>query len=178
MNVLCSSSGSEEDTFVFPQSDETEHNKGPSDWKNNTGDSALSDRSTQTDPGVWTPEKKERRVCNHISPVHASLERQVRHRLGAGPLAELSHHLFFHGWVLCLSERRMFFTRIVSPVFYRSTRCHRDLEAAPFLFLSCRRSWRSCISTKTRAESQIDHQQLPTWTNPPDTTCLTNVSDW
>lgn len=41
---------------------------------------------------------------------------------------------------------------------HRSTRCHTELEAAPCLclFPSCRRRWRSCISTKTRAESQTD----------------------
>ncbi|KAG8001821.1 RAS guanyl-releasing protein 1 [Nibea albiflora] len=69
---------SEEETFVFPQSNETEHNKGTSVWKNNTGDSALSDRSTQTDPGVWTPEKKDKRGNLHNSLVHASPDRKVK----------------------------------------------------------------------------------------------------
>ncbi|XP_019128504.1 RAS guanyl-releasing protein 4 isoform X1 [Larimichthys crocea] len=69
---------SEEDTFVFPQSNETEHNKGTSVWKNNAGDSALSDRSTQTDPGVWTPEKKDKRGNLHNSLVHASPDRKVK----------------------------------------------------------------------------------------------------
>ncbi|KAI3354023.1 hypothetical protein L3Q82_018587, partial [Scortum barcoo] len=69
--------GSEEETFVFPQSNETEHNKGSSVWKNNTGDSTLSDRSTQTDPGVWMPEKKDKRGNHHNSLVHASPDRKV-----------------------------------------------------------------------------------------------------
>ncbi|XP_040902700.1 RAS guanyl-releasing protein 4 isoform X2 [Toxotes jaculatrix] len=68
---------SEEETFVFPQSNETEHNKGTLVWKNNTSDSTLSDRSTQTDPGVWTPEKKDKRGNNHNSLVYASRDRKV-----------------------------------------------------------------------------------------------------
>ncbi|XP_071352524.1 RAS guanyl-releasing protein 4 isoform X3 [Trachinotus anak] len=68
---------SEEETFVFPQSNETEHNKGTLVWKNDTSDSTLSDRSTQTDPGVWTPEKKDKKQNNHNSLVYASPDRQV-----------------------------------------------------------------------------------------------------
>ncbi|XP_044058712.1 RAS guanyl-releasing protein 4 isoform X1 [Siniperca chuatsi] len=67
---------SEEEAFIFPQSNETEHNKGTSVWKNNTGDSTLSDRSTQTDPGVWTPEKKDKRGNHHNSLV-ASPDKKV-----------------------------------------------------------------------------------------------------
>eukprot|EP00064_Thunnus_orientalis_P016250 superscaffoldBa00003173_g16314 len=68
--------GSEEETFVFPQSNETEHNKGAPLWKINTSDSTQLDRSTQTDPGIWTPEKRDRRGFNHNSLVHASPERR------------------------------------------------------------------------------------------------------
>ncbi|XP_060903093.1 RAS guanyl-releasing protein 4 isoform X1 [Labrus mixtus] len=68
---------SEEEAFVFPQSIDTDHNKGPSVWTNSTSDSSLSDRSTQTDPGVWTPEKREMRGNHHNSLVHASPERRV-----------------------------------------------------------------------------------------------------
>ncbi|KAL6115756.1 rasgrp4 [Pungitius sinensis] len=53
--------GSEEETFVF----ETENNQD------------VSDRSTQTDPGVWTPEKKDKKGNHHNSPVHASVDRKV-----------------------------------------------------------------------------------------------------
>ncbi|XP_051253515.1 RAS guanyl-releasing protein 4 isoform X1 [Dicentrarchus labrax] len=67
---------SEEEAFVFPQSNETEHNKGTSVRINNTGDWVLSDRSTQTDPGVWTPEKNDKRGNQHNS-LHASPERKV-----------------------------------------------------------------------------------------------------
>ncbi|KAF7665313.1 hypothetical protein LDENG_00147680 [Lucifuga dentata] len=66
---------SEENTFVFPQSHETEH-KGTSIWKINTGDSTMSDRSTQTDPGVWTPEKNDKRR-NHHNSLPASPEGKV-----------------------------------------------------------------------------------------------------
>ncbi|CAK6957892.1 RAS guanyl-releasing protein 4 [Scomber scombrus] len=68
---------SEDETFVFPQSNESEHNKGTSIWKNYTDDSTLSHRSTQTDPGVWTPEKKDKRGYIHNSLVHSSPERRV-----------------------------------------------------------------------------------------------------
>ncbi|XP_023206489.1 RAS guanyl-releasing protein 1-like isoform X1 [Xiphophorus maculatus] len=63
---------SEEETFVFPPSNNTEQNRVTSDWTQNTGDSTLSDRSTQTDPGVWTPERRDRRgnlnCVGHASP--------------------------------------------------------------------------------------------------------------
>uniref|UniRef100_A0A3Q3FU80 RAS guanyl releasing protein 4 n=1 Tax=Labrus bergylta TaxID=56723 RepID=A0A3Q3FU80_9LABR len=72
---------SEEEAFVFPQSIDTHHNKGLSVWTNSTSDSTLSDRSTQTDPGVWTPEKREMRGNHHNSLVHASPERRVSYKL-------------------------------------------------------------------------------------------------
>ncbi|XP_028276406.1 RAS guanyl-releasing protein 4 isoform X2 [Parambassis ranga] len=69
--------GSEEEAFVFPQSNETEHNKSTSIWRNNADDSTLSDRSTQTDPGVWTPERKDRRG-NHLNSLsHTFPDRKV-----------------------------------------------------------------------------------------------------
>ncbi|XP_038144440.1 RAS guanyl-releasing protein 4 [Cyprinodon tularosa] len=69
---------SEEEAFVFPQSNEIEQNRGTSDWTDNTGDSTLSDRSTQTDPGVWTPERRDRRG-NHLNCVgHASPDRRSK----------------------------------------------------------------------------------------------------
>lgn len=72
------SGSEEEEAFVFPQTNDTENNKGSSVRKNNTCDSALSDRSTQTDPGVWTPEKKDKRGSHHNCLVHASQERKVK----------------------------------------------------------------------------------------------------
>uniref|UniRef100_A0A3Q3AM96 RAS guanyl releasing protein 4 n=1 Tax=Kryptolebias marmoratus TaxID=37003 RepID=A0A3Q3AM96_KRYMA len=69
---------SEEEAFVFPQSNETELNRRTLVWKNNSDDPTLLDCSTQTDPGVWTPERKDRRG-NHLNSVlHASPERRVR----------------------------------------------------------------------------------------------------
>ncbi|KAM4627636.1 RAS guanyl-releasing protein 4 [Polymixia lowei] len=65
---------SEEDAFVFPHSSEAEHNKGNSIRKNNVIDPTLSDRSTQTDPGVWTPEKKDKRANHHNSHLYSSPE--------------------------------------------------------------------------------------------------------
>uniref|UniRef100_A0A3Q0T8G5 RAS guanyl releasing protein 4 n=1 Tax=Amphilophus citrinellus TaxID=61819 RepID=A0A3Q0T8G5_AMPCI len=66
---------SEEETFVFPPSNETEPHRSTTEWKNNSGDSVLSDRSMQTDPGVWTPEKKEKKGTQlHSRPS----ERKVR----------------------------------------------------------------------------------------------------
>uniref|UniRef100_A0A672IWZ5 RAS guanyl-releasing protein 1-like n=1 Tax=Salarias fasciatus TaxID=181472 RepID=A0A672IWZ5_SALFA len=70
--------GSEDETFVFPQSNDSEHNKSTSLCRNNAGDSTLSDRSTQTDPGVWTPEKKDKKGNHLNSHVHASPDRKVR----------------------------------------------------------------------------------------------------
>ncbi|XP_069390743.1 RAS guanyl-releasing protein 4 isoform X2 [Paralichthys olivaceus] len=69
--------GSEEETFVFPQSNETEHDKGSLVWKNNTSDSMLSDCSTQTDPGVWMPQKRDKRGNNHNALVNGSPDRKA-----------------------------------------------------------------------------------------------------
>ncbi|XP_037534300.1 RAS guanyl-releasing protein 4 [Nematolebias whitei] len=69
--------GSEEEAFVFPQSNETEHNTGTTLWRNNTGDPKLQDCSTQTDPGVWTPERKDRRGNHLNSVVHGSPGRRA-----------------------------------------------------------------------------------------------------
>ena len=71
-------SGSEEETFVFPQSNEAEHDKGSTPWENNAGDSTLSDRSTQTDPGVWTPQRRDRKGNNHNTFLYGSPDRKVR----------------------------------------------------------------------------------------------------
>ncbi|XP_024910951.1 RAS guanyl-releasing protein 4 isoform X2 [Cynoglossus semilaevis] len=68
---------SEEETFVFPQSNESEHNKGTPVCKNSPSDSTLSDRSTQTDPGVWTPQKKDKRGNIHNSLLYGAADRKV-----------------------------------------------------------------------------------------------------
>ncbi|KAJ8256626.1 hypothetical protein COCON_G00187780 [Conger conger] len=59
------SSSSEEDTFVFPRGEETEQVEDLSaPWDDGKGSSRISHRSTQTDPGVWTPGPVERREGN------------------------------------------------------------------------------------------------------------------
>ncbi|KAM8853182.1 RAS guanyl-releasing protein 4 isoform 2-T2 [Synchiropus picturatus] len=65
------SKGSEEETFVFPQGHHTNHDRGGA---------SVSHRSTQTDPGIWTPERKDSKACNHISKVQPSPDRQRRRR--------------------------------------------------------------------------------------------------
>ncbi|XP_061575876.1 RAS guanyl-releasing protein 4 isoform X3 [Cololabis saira] len=66
---------SEEETFVFPQSNDPDHNRAR---RLLPDDSTLSDRATQTDPGVWTPEKKDKRGNHLHSSAHASPERRVK----------------------------------------------------------------------------------------------------
>ncbi|XP_062328403.1 RAS guanyl-releasing protein 4 [Osmerus eperlanus] len=61
---------SEEDTFIFPQSNEADHNRGNPTAKNITEDSTLSDGSTQTDPGFWTPQKVEKSGGQADSDTH------------------------------------------------------------------------------------------------------------
>ncbi|XP_034459361.1 RAS guanyl-releasing protein 4 isoform X1 [Hippoglossus hippoglossus] len=89
---------SEEETFVFPQSNETEQDKGSSVWKNNSSDSSLSDRSTQTDPGVWTPQKKDKRGNNHNTLVNGSPDKRAntlppRSRGGSMPVSFLQEKM-------------------------------------------------------------------------------------
>ncbi|XP_055081750.1 RAS guanyl-releasing protein 4 isoform X2 [Periophthalmus magnuspinnatus] len=81
---------SEEDTFVFPQSNDV--------CKNNNKDFRLLDRSTQTDPGVWTPDKKEKRPHHPHSFIHGSLDRKVhtlpqRNRGGSEPVCFLQEKM-------------------------------------------------------------------------------------
>ncbi|KAJ8342395.1 hypothetical protein SKAU_G00323230 [Synaphobranchus kaupii] len=83
---------SEEDSFVFPHGDGAEQ----SEEANGDG-SELSDQSTQTDPGVWTPGAEDRRAdtSSHTgSPLEKSGEapcsgahthRQGTHTQGEGP---------------------------------------------------------------------------------------------
>lgn len=67
-------SSSEDNTFVFPG--------GNGNWGNNRnrrdldrstlgigGDSALSDRSTQTDPGLWMPVSVDKKGNQHVLPI-------------------------------------------------------------------------------------------------------------
>uniref|UniRef100_A0A9J8D3Y8 RAS guanyl releasing protein 4 n=2 Tax=Cyprinus carpio TaxID=7962 RepID=A0A9J8D3Y8_CYPCA len=51
---------SEEETFVFPNGNGSEHSKGQTSSDSDAEAATLSDRSTQTDPGVWTPVAKRK----------------------------------------------------------------------------------------------------------------------
>ncbi|XP_059362277.1 RAS guanyl-releasing protein 1-like [Carassius carassius] len=55
-----SSWSSEEETFVFPNGNGSEHSKGQTSSDSDAEAATLSDRSTQTDPGVWTPVAKRK----------------------------------------------------------------------------------------------------------------------
>ncbi|XP_054650080.1 RAS guanyl-releasing protein 4 isoform X1 [Dunckerocampus dactyliophorus] len=78
----------EEEAFIFSHSNDVEHNKGAPIRK--TTDSALSDRSTQTDPGMWTPEKKERRIHH---PRQANTLPAERSRVSSMPVSFLQEKL-------------------------------------------------------------------------------------
>lgn len=67
-------SGSEEEAFVFPNGNESEHSKGQTSSDSDAEAATLSDRSTQTDPGVWTPVAK-RKDRLHSQKQHPPLEK-------------------------------------------------------------------------------------------------------
>uniref|UniRef100_A0A673IZP5 RAS guanyl-releasing protein 1-like n=1 Tax=Sinocyclocheilus rhinocerous TaxID=307959 RepID=A0A673IZP5_9TELE len=48
------------ETFVFPNGNGSEHSKGQTSSDSDAEAATLSDRSTQTDPGVWTPVAKRK----------------------------------------------------------------------------------------------------------------------
>ncbi|XP_061916895.1 RAS guanyl-releasing protein 4 isoform X1 [Entelurus aequoreus] len=82
---------SEEEAFVFPHGNDGENNKGAAIGR--TADSPLSDCSTQTEPGVWTPEKKERRIYNHGAPGQANTLPSPRSRGCSMPVSFLQEKL-------------------------------------------------------------------------------------
>uniref|UniRef100_A0AAY5EJU4 RAS guanyl releasing protein 4 n=1 Tax=Electrophorus electricus TaxID=8005 RepID=A0AAY5EJU4_ELEEL len=65
---------SEEDTFVFPHGNGSEPLKGRSTPDSDAEGAILSDRSTQTEPGVWTPETVNRKEHHPYKP-HSPLEK-------------------------------------------------------------------------------------------------------
>lgn len=74
--------------------------------------------------------------------------------------------------------KRVVLTIYLSP---RLTRCHRGPEAAPCPFPSCRKRWRRCISTKTRAESQTEQPVSfypPYGLNIQTPSCLLTEMNW
>lgn len=83
---------SEEDTFVFPHSNCTESNKAV--CRNISKDLRLLDCSTQTEPGIWTPDKKDKRSLHPHTFIHGSPDRKVhtlphRNRGGSVPVSFL-----------------------------------------------------------------------------------------
>uniref|UniRef100_A0A8C6SG83 RAS guanyl releasing protein 4 n=1 Tax=Neogobius melanostomus TaxID=47308 RepID=A0A8C6SG83_9GOBI len=83
---------SEEDTFVFPHGNDTESTKAV--CKNINKELMLLDCSTQTDPGIWTPDKKEKSGLHPYSRLHGSPDRKVhtlpqRNRGGSVPVSFL-----------------------------------------------------------------------------------------
>ncbi|KAA0714851.1 RAS guanyl-releasing protein 1 [Triplophysa tibetana] len=66
---------SEEETFIFPNGNASEHSKGQTSSDSDAEAGTLSDTSTQTDPGVWTPVAK-RKECLH-SQKHPPLEKSA-----------------------------------------------------------------------------------------------------
>ncbi|KAK1785099.1 hypothetical protein P4O66_018530, partial [Electrophorus voltai] len=67
---------SEEDTFVFPHGNGSEPLKGRSTPDSDAEGAILSDRSTQTEPGVWTPETVNRKEHHPYKP-HSPLEKSA-----------------------------------------------------------------------------------------------------
>ncbi|XP_049581278.1 RAS guanyl-releasing protein 4 isoform X1 [Syngnathus scovelli] len=85
---------SEEEAFVFPHGNDSEHPKGCAPFRKSTDSAGLWDRSTQTDPGLWTPqEKKERRVYNHTIPGQANTLPSQRSRGCSMPISFLQEKL-------------------------------------------------------------------------------------
>ncbi|XP_050990743.1 RAS guanyl-releasing protein 4 isoform X2 [Labeo rohita] len=71
-----SSWSSEEEAFVFPNGNGSEHSKGQTSSDSDAEAATLSDRSTQTDPGVWTPvAKRKERVSSQKK--HPPLEKSA-----------------------------------------------------------------------------------------------------
>ncbi|XP_051934864.1 RAS guanyl-releasing protein 4 isoform X1 [Hippocampus zosterae] len=88
------STGSEDEAFVFPHGNDSEHHKGCAPFRKSTDPVGLWDRATQTDPGVWTPqEKKERRVYNHSAPGQANTLPPPRSRGCSMPISFLHEKL-------------------------------------------------------------------------------------
>ncbi|XP_072550743.1 RAS guanyl-releasing protein 4 isoform X1 [Salminus brasiliensis] len=81
---------SEEDTFVFPHGNGSENSKGHTSPESDAEGAMLSDRSTQTDPGVWTPEVANRKPR---SPVERSATLPARMRGSSAPSSFLQEKM-------------------------------------------------------------------------------------
>ncbi|XP_061537699.1 RAS guanyl-releasing protein 4 [Phycodurus eques] len=85
---------SEEDAFVFPHGNDSDHHKGCAPLRKSGDSTGLWDRSTQTDPGVWTPqEKRERRMYNHSAPGQVNTLPPPRSRGCSMPVSFLQEKL-------------------------------------------------------------------------------------
>ncbi|TRZ04056.1 hypothetical protein DNTS_013803 [Danionella cerebrum] len=68
--------GLDEEAFVFPNGNESEHSKGQTSSDSDAEAATLADRSTQTDPGVWTPVAK-RKDRLHSQKQHPPIEKSA-----------------------------------------------------------------------------------------------------
>ena len=73
---------SEDNTFVFPGGNSNcGNNRNRRDLDRSTlgnrGDSALSDRSTQTDPGLWMPVSVDKKGNQQVLPIERDRVRPV-----------------------------------------------------------------------------------------------------
>ncbi|KAI1893680.1 hypothetical protein AGOR_G00126190 [Albula goreensis] len=87
------SCSSEEEAFVFPHGEGAEQTEHKSTQRADVDvGSQLSDRSTQTEPGVWTPEPVERRG-NHINSLPRSPPEKEKAMLCTPPLGRQERQL-------------------------------------------------------------------------------------
>ncbi|KAM9481786.1 RAS guanyl-releasing protein 4 isoform 1-T1 [Clarias gariepinus] len=87
--------GSEEEAFVFPHGNATEHSKSQNTPQNIAENSSLLDRSTQTDPGVWTPvgNRKDPHHSKSLSPTEKSATLPSRMRGSSAPSSFLQEKM-------------------------------------------------------------------------------------
>ncbi|KAG7483855.1 hypothetical protein MATL_G00042770 [Megalops atlanticus] len=85
------SCSSEEDNNVFPHCEGAEQNEDHSTLQKNWDGSELSDRSTQTDPGVWTPGPSDK-SGNHINSHTFTGSSPEKNRAGPCSNAHLQRH--------------------------------------------------------------------------------------
>ncbi|XP_060779340.1 RAS guanyl-releasing protein 4 isoform X2 [Neoarius graeffei] len=87
MRTKGNSWGSEDEAFVFPQGNGPDHSKSHGTPQSIAENASLSDRSTQTDPGVWTPVANRRDLHHSKNPSHneKSVTLPVRMRGSSAP---------------------------------------------------------------------------------------------
>lgn len=87
--------GSEEEAFIFPNGNGSEHSKGQTSSDSDAEASTLSDISTQTDPGVWTPvgKRKDRLRSLKHPPLEKSATLPARVRGSSAPSSLLQEKM-------------------------------------------------------------------------------------